>query len=79
MLEVHTVGGYLLRTLPANSQSAHDPAFRSIAVAQTTLDNRDREDVAQLAGESFGLAGVSGIAPYEAPVMAGEDRRLLTK
>ena len=37
------------------------------------------EDVAQLAGEGFGLAGVSGVAAHEAAVMAGEDRRLLTK
>src|SRR5437660_5340954 len=37
------------------------------------------EDIAQFAGEGFGLAGVSGLAAHEATVMAGEHRRLLTK
>src|SRR2546423_3060874 len=37
------------------------------------------EDVAQSAGEGFRLAGVSVLAAHEVTVMAGEDRRLLTK
>src|SRR5487761_166676 len=37
------------------------------------------QDVTQLAGEGFGLASASRVATHEAPVMAGEDRRLLPK
>ena len=37
------------------------------------------EDLAQLARERFGLAGVSRVAAHETTVMAREDRRVLTK
>src|SRR5579884_3203433 len=37
------------------------------------------ENLAQLAGECFRLAGVGRIAAHEAPMMAGENDRLLTQ
>lgn len=37
------------------------------------------EGVAQRAGECFGLAGVGGVAAYKPAMVAGKDRRLLTR
>ena len=46
---------------------------------QSLQPQAETSPVAQPAREGFGLAGVSRVAPHEAPVMAWEDRRVLTK